>query len=127
MIVWNIDWVLVLTFVVSTLLPLLVAIVSTDKTSGKRKGVLLAVLALATTVLSGILEALTSGGTYDLGQGLMLALGVFAWSVASYFGIWRAKGSEGQPSIAEKITSNVGRTVTLEQDDDETWRRRNAG
>ncbi|AYD87374.1 membrane protein [Microbacterium phage ValentiniPuff] len=114
MIVWNVDWILVLTFVVATVLPLLVAIVSTDQTNGKRKGILLAVLALVTSVLSGILDALVNGTEYDLGGNLVLLLGVFAWSVASYFGVWRGKGDDGQ-SVTDKLTSNVGRTVVVHE------------
>lgn len=116
MIVWNVDWILVLTFVVATVLPLLVAIVSTDQTNGKRKGILLAVLALVTSVLSGILDALVNQTEYDLGGQLVVLLGVFAWSVASYFGIWRAKGDDGK-SITDKLTTDVGRTVTLGADE----------
>lgn len=108
MIVWNVDWILVLTFVVATVLPLLVALVSTKLTDGKTKGILLAVLALVTSLASGILDALTSGGTYDIGAQLQLLLGVFVWSVASYFGVWRAKDKNGV-SIADKVTLNVGR------------------
>ena len=122
MIVWNVDWVLVLTFVVATLLPLIVATVSTKLTDGKTKGILLAALALVTAVLSGILDALVTGGTYDLGANLQLLLGVFVWSVASYFGVWRGKGKDGE-SIADKVTANVGRTVTLPLGDDGIHRR----
>jgi hypothetical protein len=122
MIIWNVDWVMVLTFVVATLLPLLVAIVSTKLTDGKTKGILLAVLALATSILSGILDALVSGGTYDVGKQLVVLLGVFAWSVASYFGVWRAKGSDGE-SVTDKLTASVGRTVKLTAGPDGTYRK----
>lgn len=113
MIVWNLDWIMVLTFVVATVLPLLVAMTSTKLTDGKTKGILLAVLALATSLLSGILDALTTGAVYDVGANLQLLLGVFIWAVASYFGIWRAKGKDGL-SITDKITANVGRTAEPE-------------
>lgn len=109
MIVWNVDWVLLLTFVVSTILPLLVAIVSTKDTSSKRKGILLALLAFLTSLLGGILDALVQGTEYDIGKQLVVLLGVFAWSVVSYFGIWRAEGENNSPSIAEKLTADVGR------------------
>lgn len=111
MINWNVDWVLVLTFVVATVLPLLVAIVSTKLTSGKKKGILLAVLALVTSLLSGILDALVNGTVFDFGRQLLVLLGVFAWSVASYFGVFRAEGSGGSPSIAAVLTEKVGRTA----------------
>jgi len=113
MIVWNVDWIMVLTFVVATVLPLLVAIVTTKVTSSKAKGLLLAVLALITSVTSGILNALITGEPYDLGGQLVLLLGVFSWAVASYFGIWRAEGPGGEPSVADKLNANVGRTAKL--------------
>lgn len=109
MIVWNIDWIMVLTFIVATFLPLLVAVVSTKLTNGRTKGILLAVLAFVTSLLSGILDALVKNEPYDIGAQLVLLLSVFAWSVASYFGVWRAKGSSGE-SIADTVTNTVGRT-----------------
>lgn len=113
MIVWNVDWITVLTFVVATVLPLLVAIVSTKETDSRRKGIILAVLSLVTSVLSGILDALVNGTEYDLGGQLVILLDVFAWAVVSYFGIWRAEGKDGQ-SVTDKLTANVGRTVKLD-------------
>lgn len=111
MLEFNIDWIVVLQFVIATLLPLLVAVVTTKVTSGKVKGVLLALFAFLTTVLTAIVEALISGATLDVGALLLTAGGTFAWAVISYFGIWRATGPAGDPSIAEKITANVGRTA----------------
>jgi len=103
MIVWDIDVVTVLTFVVATVLPLLVAIVSTKETSSLRKGLLLAALSFVTGLLSGILDALVSGSEYRVGEQLATLLEVFVWAVASYFGIWRAARSDGK-SIASRLT-----------------------
>jgi len=104
MIVWDVNWVTVLTFIVATVLPLLVAVVSTKVTASRTKGILLAVLALITGLASGILDALVTGDEYNVGEQLMLLLGVFAWAVASYFGIWRAAGPDGEPSVAQRLT-----------------------
>jgi predicted membrane-bound spermidine synthase len=103
-IVFDIDWTYVLTFLVGTFLPLVVAIVSTKVTSAKAKGILLALLSLVTSIASGILDALLTASPYDLGQNILLFGGTFVWAVASYFGIWRAEGKGGQPSIATKLT-----------------------
>ena len=123
MIEFDIDWVLVIQFVLATVLPLLVATVTTKVTSGKVKALLLALFAFISTVLTSIVEALISGATLDLGALLLTAGGTFAWAVVAYFGIWRAQGPEGQPSVAENITANVGRTVTLDPGPDGTYRR----
>lgn len=104
-IVFQPDWTLILTFAVGTFLPLLVALVSTKVTSSKTKGFLLAALALVTSIVSGILDALLTNQPYDLSQNLLLFGGTFVWSVASYFGVWRAEGKDGQPSIAAKVTA----------------------
>lgn len=119
-ITWNPDWVLVLQFVVGTVLPLLVAIVTTKETNSLRKGILLALFALLTTVLTAILEALTTGVAVDLGGVLLGALTTFAWAVVSYFGIWRAEGKDGV-SIADRLNANVGRTVKLQKRPDGSY------
>jgi hypothetical protein len=119
---WNVDWITILQFVVATLLPLAVAIVTTKVTSSLVKGILLAVFALATTVLSAILDALISGIAVDLGQVLSGALATFVWAVVSYFGIWRAETKSG-PSIADRLNADVGRTIRTEPGQDGVYRR----
>lgn len=109
MIEFTVNWILIFTFVVGTVLPLLVAIVSTKVTSSKKKGILLALFALLTSVLSGVIDALVNGTVYDLAQNFVVFGGVFAWAVVSYFGIFRATNTEGV-SITSSLTENVGRT-----------------
>lgn len=79
-------------FVVAVLLPILVGLVTKRTTSGAWKAVLLALLSLATSVLTGLGDALTAGTDYDLGAALFLALPTFAVAVATYFGLWKPIG-----------------------------------
>lgn len=125
LITWDVDWILVLQFIVATLLPLLVAIVSTKVTSAKVKGLLLAVFSFLATVITAILDALVNQTPLDLGQTILLAGGTFAWAVVSYFGIWRAQGTDGAPSIAAKLTDGVGRVVVVEEQDPGSRRTEN--
>lgn len=104
MIEFNIDWIIVLQFVVASLLPLLVAIVTTKVTSPKAKAVLLAVLAFFTGLLTEIVAALVNGTVYDLGSGLFNALAIFIVSVATYFGIWSREGKNA-PSVTTQLAA----------------------
>lgn len=109
MITFEPNWVLVLQIVVAVLLPLLVAIVNKASSSGQVKAVWLAVLTLIATVLTGILNALVTGEPVELFALLLTALGSFAVSVASYFGIWRAENKNGD-SVAATLQEKVGVT-----------------
>lgn len=119
---WDIDWIAILNFVVGTVLPLLVAVVTTKVTSSLVKGLLLAGFAFLTTVLTAILDALVSQTPLELGGLLASALTTFAWAVVAYFGIWRAEGKDGV-SIADRLNANVGRTVKLSPGGDGVYRR----
>lgn len=102
LITFNIDWILVLTFIVSALLPLVVGLVTNKVTSPVRKGVLLAVLAFITSILSEILAALVAGEAYDVGAGLAKWLAILVTAIASYFGILSRPKSDGE-SIAAAV------------------------
>lgn len=108
MIVFQPDLITVLTFVVGIVLPLLVGLVTTRTTSPARKAILLAALALVTSVLSGVLEAVTNGTEYDLFANFFVFLGVFVTSVAMYFGVWSRAGSSGES--VSSILQDTGRT-----------------
>lgn len=110
MIEFNIDWILVLQFVIATLLPLLVGIVTTRVTSPAAKAVLLAVLSFIAGILTEITQALVNGEVYDVGAGLLRFLSIFVVSVATYFGLWSRPTATG-PSITAKLTDDVGRTA----------------
>ena len=104
MIAFDINWWDVLQFTVTILLPLLVGFVTKRETPGVRKGVILAVLALAVNVGGSLLAwyQLGSPGTFDLADALFTALTGFTFAVAAQFGIYAAKDSSGV-SLTDRV------------------------
>lgn len=84
-------------------MPVLVGLVTTRVTSGGRKAVLLAGLALATSLLTELGSAVTAGQPYDVGLGLILAIPVFVIAVATHYGLWRLTGTSA-------AVQNIGMT-----------------
>jgi len=93
---------LIIALVLTAVLPLLVGLVSNSKWSSRAKAILHAVLSAVTGLLTELGDALASGTPYDLGVGLITAVGVFLAGVALYKGIYAAKGSSGN-SIASHL------------------------
>lgn len=111
MIETNIDGstlVLLLTFIVSTVLPLLVGIVTTRVTSPAAKAVTLAVLSFAASIISEIVDALVTESPYDLIAGLFKFGAIFLVAVGTYFGVWSRPLASGT-SISSKLVNDVGR------------------
>lgn len=79
----------------SVVLPLLVGLVTTRVTSGGRKAVLLAALALVSQLVGELIVSIQDGSSYDLGIGLALGLGSFLTAVGTHFGIWKPIGIAG--------------------------------
>lgn len=92
MLTFTFSWVLVLTLLVSTVLPVLVGLVTSRVTSSGKKAVLLAILSAVTGFLSELLAALQAGTPYDIFAGLVTAIGVFIVAVALHFGLWKPTG-----------------------------------
>ena len=88
-IVFSIPPALVIGLIVSTILPILTGLVTTQVTSSGRKAVILAALAAATGLGTELLSAIQAGVQYDLGTGLILALTAFLVGVAMHFGFWK--------------------------------------
>lgn len=80
---------------VSIVLPIIVGLVTKVTTSPGTKAVLLAALAAITGLGSQALAAHSSGGNYDLGQGLLLAVTAFVVAVSMHFGFWKPTGVAG--------------------------------
>lgn len=102
MLTFTFSWVLVLTLLVSTVLPVLVALVTSRVTSSGKKAVALAVLSAITGFLSELLAALEAGAPYDIFTGLVTAVGVFIVAVALHFGLWKPTG------VASKVQGDRG-------------------
>ncbi|MDY0984568.1 hypothetical protein SOM10_11740 [Microbacterium sp. CFBP9023] len=93
MIEFNLDVALVIQLLVSTVLPLLVGLVTKTVTRPGVKAVLLATFSLLTSLLVELGAAVTAGTTYDIGQGLLLALPTFLIAVGLHYGLWKPVGA----------------------------------
>lgn len=111
-IAFTLDPALVIGLLVSTVLPLLVGLVTTRVTSGGIKAVLLAALALVTSLLTELGVAVSNGTTYDLGQGLLLAIPTFLIAVGMHYGLWK-------PTTASAKVQNV---LVTSKGEDGTYR-----
>jgi hypothetical protein len=90
---FTLDPALVIQLVVSTVLPLLVGLVTKTVTRPSVKALLLALLSLITSLLVELGASITAGTTYDLGQGLILALPTFLIAVGLHYGLWKPVGA----------------------------------
>lgn len=92
MLTFNLDWIQILGLAVSTVLPIIVALVTNWEMKAAPKAILLAALSAVTGFGSEVLRALTEGVTYNVGQGLLAALTAFLVATAMYFGLWKPTG-----------------------------------
>lgn len=78
---------------IGVLLPLLVAIVTKASADSGIKAILLAVLSLVASILTGINDALLHHATYDLGKAIVLGITTFVVAVATHYGVWKPTGA----------------------------------
>lgn len=83
---------LVVQLLVSTVLPLLVGLVTKTVTHGGAKAVLLAALALITSLLVELGHSIAASVPYDVGAGLLLAIPTFLVAVGFYYGLYKPTG-----------------------------------
>ncbi|WP_066038645.1 hypothetical protein [Herbiconiux solani] len=95
MITFDLPPVLIVGLIVSTILPLIVGLVTKVVTDPGVKAIILAGLAAVTGLGTEFLNAITSGTSYDLGTGLVLAVTSFLIAVGLHFGIWKPTGAAG--------------------------------
>ncbi|QZE10315.1 membrane protein [Microbacterium phage Luna18] len=108
-IAFTLDPALIIGLLVSTVLPLLVGLVTTRVTHGGVKAVLLAGLALVTSLLTELGAAVANDVAYDLGQGLLLAIPTFLIAVGMHYGLWKPVGaSTAAQSVL--VTPKAGHT-----------------
>lgn len=105
-ITFDLDWPKAIQFALAIVLPLLVAIVTKVTTPGRKRGILLAVLTLATTILTQLGGAF-AGIPLELAQAVLTAGISFLVSVGFYFGLWGTKGPAGE-SVSSYLIKNVG-------------------
>lgn len=90
------DPALVLQAVITVILPVIVGLVTKKITNSGAKAILLALLAVISSLLTEILNATQTGTDYDLGRGLITALMTFVGAVAIHYGLLKPTG------VAEK-------------------------
>lgn len=82
-----------LNLLVAIVFPLFVGIVTKASTDSGVKAVLLAVIALASGLVTQWLAALTGHVEFDWYNAVLNGLGAFVIAVASHFGVWRPTGA----------------------------------
>lgn len=78
--------------IIPVVLPLLVGLVTTKETNGNRKAIMLASLAMVTSLLTQALSAWQAGTPYDLWVGLLGVVPTFVIAVATHYGLWNPTG-----------------------------------
>ena len=101
---------LIVGLVGSVLLPLIVGWVTNSTWSPRGKAILLAALAAISGLVTELGESLTAGTTYDLGLGLITAVGLFLGAVGIHFGFLSRPNAEGV-SVSQRLASSGGVTL----------------
>ena len=110
---YSLDVVQILTLLSGTILPILVGLVTTRVTAPGAKGALLATLSAVAALVGEALTAAQVGTPYDLGRGIVMALGVWCVATATHFGLWK-------PTGAADTVADTGRTATPDTVDGDT-------
>lgn len=90
---FNVPLPLVLGLLLSVIIPLLVGLVTKKTTDSGLKAVLLAILAAVTGLLTELLRAVEANVPYDLGVGLLMAIGALVTAIALHYGLWKPTGA----------------------------------
>jgi hypothetical protein len=88
---------------VNTVLPILVAIVTSRMASSGLKAIVLLALSAVSGFLTAWLVSLNLGEPFDIGQTLFSVLTGFVVAVAAHFGFWKPVGLTGREGAASKI------------------------
>ena len=103
-VLFTLDWAVVVQILLAVVMPLLVGLVTTRVTSGSVKAWLLAGLTLATAVITQLGAAITSGTPFDLGLALLSTIGAFIVSVGTYYGLLKPTGIAVKAQDVENTT-----------------------
>ena len=90
--VFTLDPGLTIQLILTIIMPIVVGLITKKTTSSALKAWLLAGTTLATSVLTGLYDAIINSGVFDLGMALLLAIPAFAISVATHYGLWKPTG-----------------------------------
>lgn len=89
---FTVDAIAVAQLMVAVVLPVLVGLVTTRVTASGLKAVILAALAVISAMITEAVDANMAGQAYDIGQGLINAIGTFVIAVAIHYGLWKPTG-----------------------------------
>jgi len=103
-VVFSLDWAIVVQILLAVVMPLLVGLVTSRVTAGNIKAWLLAGLTLITSLLTGIGGAIATGTPFDIGLALLAAIPAFIVSVGTYYGLWKPTGIAGKVQDIEATT-----------------------
>jgi hypothetical protein len=92
-----------ISLVVGTLLPIVVALVTDRAASGAAKALTLLALSAVSSFLSAWLVALNTGYAFDWSQTAFGVLVTFIVAVATHFGLWKPVGASGSDSPVAKV------------------------
>lgn len=89
---FTLDWGVVVQIILATIMPVVVALVSTRVTKSNVRSWLLSGLTLATSLLTELGRSIATGTPFDIGIALLAAIPAFVISVSTYYGVWKPTG-----------------------------------
>jgi hypothetical protein len=92
-----------ISLVVGTLLPILVALITDRAASGAVKAITLLALSAVASFLSAWLVAINTAADFDFSQAAFGVLTTFIVAVAVHFGFWKPVGASGSESVVAKV------------------------
>lgn len=92
MVTFTLDAAITIQLILTVIMPIVVGLITKRTTSSAIKAWLLAGTTLATSVLTGLYDAVINSGVFDLGMALLIAIPAFAISVATHYGLWKPTG-----------------------------------
>lgn len=93
MIEFHLDALQIITFLVAVVSPLAVGLVTTRVTASSTKAWLLAAISAVTGLGAELIQSLSNGTPYDLGQGLIAAVTAFIIAVGMHYGLYKPTGT----------------------------------
>jgi len=94
MLTFEVDWVMILQFLLGAVLPGLVGLVTKRSTDPGTKAVLLLTIALVQGLLGQILDALVSHTLLNIGQALGVGLASYVLAICVHFGLMNQTGAK---------------------------------
>lgn len=106
MIVFDVELHTLLTLLAGVIFPLLVGLATTRLTDPGARAIVLAGLAVLTSLATELASALQREESYNLGGALLTALATFLISVGMHYGLWKPTG------VTDKVLDS-GKTAAL--------------